>query len=82
MANMTLLTVALFNPAGAAVDMLGYVYNLAVVSLGNIIGGVVFMALPYYAIARKKPATDKIKRPIKSKSLGHPADARWPKLHL
>lgn len=53
-ANMTLLTVALFNPAGAAVNMLGYVYNLAIVSLGNIVGGVVFMALPYYAIARKK----------------------------
>lgn len=53
-ANMTLLTVALFNPAGAAVDLLGYAYNLAVVTLGNMAGGIIFMALPYYAVARKK----------------------------
>lgn len=53
-ANMTLLTAALLNPAGAAVDMMGCVYNLAIVTLGNMVGGIVFMALPYYAIGRKK----------------------------
>lgn len=53
-ANMTLLTVSLLNPAGAAVSISGYFYNLIVVTLGNMVGGIVFMALPYYAIGRKK----------------------------
>ncbi len=38
-ANMTLLTVALFNPCGAAVSFTGWLYNLAVCTLGNIVGG-------------------------------------------
>lgn len=55
-ANMTLLTAALLNPCGQAVSIGGYVYNLAVVTLGNMIGGIVFVALPYYLISKKKKA--------------------------
>lgn len=50
-ANMSLIAVALLHPAGAAVSLGGYCYNLAIVTLGNIVGGVVFMALPYYVVA-------------------------------
>lgn len=52
-ANMTLLAVALMNPMDQAVTIGGYFYNLILVTLGNIIGGVVFVALPYYAASRK-----------------------------
>lgn len=52
-ANMTLMTVALLNPAEQAVSIVGYFYNLLFVTIGNIIGGAVFVALPYYAASRK-----------------------------
>lgn len=51
-ANMTQLTLALLDPAGQAVSFGGWIYNLAAVTLGNIIGGVCFVALPYYAGAK------------------------------
>lgn len=53
-ANMTLLTIGLLEPYNAAISMSGYVYNLSVVTLGNMIGGIVFVAIPYYLISRKK----------------------------
>jgi nitrite transporter NirC len=53
-ANMTLLTVSLLAPAaGAAVSWGGWIYNIALATLGNIIGGVCFMAFPYLLISRK-----------------------------
>lgn len=55
-ANMTLLTAALFAPFKAAVSMSGYFYNIAVVTLGNIAGGVLCVALPYCLISRQKEA--------------------------
>lgn len=53
-ANMTLLTIALLNPCGASLSVGGWFYNLAVSTLGNMIGAVVFVALPYYFISRQK----------------------------
>ena len=53
-ANMTLLTSALLVPAGQAVSVNGWIFNLAAVTLGNIIGGAVFVALPYYVASRQK----------------------------
>ena len=50
-ANMTLLAIALFNPGTAAVSISGYVYNLAAVSLGNLVGAVVFLSFPYFMIS-------------------------------
>ena len=51
-ANMTQLTVALLDPAGQAVTFGGWIYNLVAVTIGNIIGGVCFVALPYFAGAK------------------------------
>ena len=45
-ANMTLLTIALLTPAGTAVSIGGWFYNLLLVTLGNMIGGIVFVSLP------------------------------------
>lgn len=53
-ANMTLLTMGLFAPFGQAVSLSGYAYNIAIVTLGNMVGGIVFLAIPYYIISRKK----------------------------
>ncbi len=52
-ANMTLFTVALLQPAHEAVSVGGFLYNLVVVTLGNIAGGAVFVAAPYYIAGRR-----------------------------
>lgn len=55
-ANMTTLTLALLNNGGnAAVSVGGYFYNLGLVTLGNVIGGVVLIAIPYYLAGRRHP---------------------------
>lgn len=53
-ANMTLLTIGLLSPMGAAVSISGYFYNLLVVTLGNMLGGILLVALPYQIIAKRK----------------------------
>lgn len=48
-ANMTLLSLAMINNGGnVAITLGGYIYNLLVVTLGNMIGGCLFVGLPYY----------------------------------
>ena len=51
-ANMTLLTLALFSPGGAAF-LGGWLYNLLVVTLGNMAGGILCVALPYWIMSGK-----------------------------
>ena len=54
-ANMTILALALINNGGnEAVTVGGYLYNLGLVSLGNMIGGVLFVAVPYIVAAKEK----------------------------
>lgn len=53
-ANMTLLTIGLLAPNGAGVSIAGYIYNIGVVTLGNMVGGLVFMAIPYYIISKNR----------------------------
>lgn len=53
-ANMTLLTVGLLNSTDAAIGLGGYVHNLLYVTLGNMVGGIFFVALPYFIIARNR----------------------------
>jgi nitrite transporter NirC len=51
-ANMTLLSLALFLPHDpAAINSALFARNLGLVTLGNIVGGALFVALPYWAIA-------------------------------
>jgi len=52
-ANMTLLTIAFFVPFSSPFPVSGYFYNLLVVTLGNMAGGIC-VALAYYVVARKK----------------------------
>lgn len=53
-ANMTLLTIGLLNPMGQALTLGGYFHNLVAVTLGNMIGGIFFVAIPYYLISKRK----------------------------
>ncbi|MCW6108947.1 formate/nitrite transporter family protein [Clostridium sporogenes] len=52
-ANMTLLSIALFIPHGLGISISGLAYNLIFVSLGNIIGGALFVGAAYYKISKK-----------------------------
>lgn len=48
-ANMTLLTLSLINNGGnEAITMGGYWFNLLTVTVGNMIGAIVLVAIPYY----------------------------------
>lgn len=53
-ANMSLLTVSLLTPSSAAVGIGGYFYNILTVTLGNMLGGILFLALPYFVISNQK----------------------------
>lgn len=55
-ANMAILTVGYLNSA-VALPIGGYVYNLALSTFGNIIGGTIFVALPYYLISKDTSKT-------------------------
>lgn len=68
-ANMTLFSMSLMMPAGEfAVSFGGAVHNLLWVSLGNFIGGTLFLALPLYYIAKestvKKVSKEKEKQKV------------------
>ncbi|MGL4569749.1 MAG: formate/nitrite transporter family protein [Clostridium sp.] len=52
-ANMTLLTIGLLSPQGAAVTVGGFIYNVGIVTLGNMVGGIL-LALCYYIISKNK----------------------------
>ncbi|HLG74519.1 MAG TPA: formate/nitrite transporter family protein [Chloroflexota bacterium] len=47
-ANMTLLALALFQPHGDSITWLGYIQNLVPVTLGNIVGGALFVGGAYW----------------------------------
>ncbi len=53
-ANMTLLTEALLNPCNVSVSLAGYFHNLLWVTLGNMIGGIIFITVPYALAAKEK----------------------------
>jgi nitrite transporter NirC len=53
-ANMTLLTISLLSPFSADVSIFGYFYNILVVTLGNMVGGILFVAMPYFIISKRE----------------------------
>ena len=54
-ANMTLLGISVLLPHDPAViSWLGYIKNLVPVSIGNLIGGAIFIGLAYWYIAKEK----------------------------
>lgn len=53
-ANMTLLTIALIIPHKANVSLYGWIHNLTAVTLGNFVGGAIFIGLAYWYISKEK----------------------------
>jgi nitrite transporter NirC len=54
-ANMTVMAVGLMDPNGIeGITIAGYLHNLLWVTIGNVIGGALFVAWPYYMIQKKK----------------------------
>jgi len=53
-ANMSLLTISLFTPFDAAISLSGYFYNILVVTAGNMVGGAIGLAVPYFIISKRK----------------------------
>ncbi|MDO4615745.1 MAG: formate/nitrite transporter family protein [Lachnospiraceae bacterium] len=51
-ANMTTLTVALIGPAAEGLSIGGWIYNLLVVTIGNMVGGICLVGLPYYLASK------------------------------
>lgn len=52
-ANMTIMALGILDPNGVAgISVGGYIYNLAVVTIGNMIGGIALVAWPYYMIQK------------------------------
>lgn len=53
-ANMTLFTTTLMNTYNSGVTIAQCLYNLLFVTLGNIVGGAICVALPYYSVSKCK----------------------------
>lgn len=53
-ANMTLLSISLLVPHPETVTLAGLAANLIPVSLGNMVGGILFVGLPYWYIGKAK----------------------------
>lgn len=54
-ANMTLLGVGLFQAHGPAVSWAGFVHNLVPVTLGNVVGGALFVGAAYWLADQPLP---------------------------
>lgn len=52
-ANMTIFGVALFSPVIQSVTIAGAAYNLVAVTLGNMVGGAIFMGLGSYILGNE-----------------------------
>ncbi|MBU1109935.1 MAG: formate/nitrite transporter family protein [Candidatus Riflebacteria bacterium] len=57
-ANMTVLTIGLLVAPGTDVTMMGYLYNLGVVGLGNLFGGALILGGGYWLAGRCTTAND------------------------
>lgn len=51
-ANMSSLTLGLLLGGNESITIGGYIYNVGVVTIGNMIGGILLVALPYYLISK------------------------------
>ncbi len=53
-ANMTALTIGILNPLDYAITLGGYFTNIFVVTAGNMVGAILFLAIPYFIISKDK----------------------------
>lgn len=53
-ANMTLLTLGLLLPHGPSITLLGYAWNLSIVSVGNFVGGGLVIGALYWLVSPER----------------------------
>lgn len=53
-ANMSVIGVGLLNPMNQVITVGGYISNLFFVTIGNMLGAIFFVALPYHLISKEK----------------------------
>lgn len=53
-ANMTTLSVGLLSPIGSELTVSNFIYNLSLSTIGNMIGGIIFLALPYIVVSKEE----------------------------
>jgi nitrite transporter NirC len=51
--NMTFITIAMLSQTASEITLLGFIYNLSIVTVGNIIGGALLTACPYFLTKTK-----------------------------
>ncbi len=76
-ANMTLLSLGLLIPHGAEISFAGGLHNLAWVTLGNIVGGALFVGMAYgFASAKNVEAPGRVSVPARESEVisGVPRD--------
>ncbi len=76
-ANMTLLSLGLLIPHGAEISLAGFGFNLAWVTLGNIVGGALFVGMAYwFASAKNVEAPGRVSVPARESEVisGVPRD--------
>ncbi|MCG7317091.1 formate/nitrite transporter family protein [Brevibacillus laterosporus] len=61
-ANMTVLTLALMLPHPETITIAGWVHNLSIVTLGNIVGGALFVGTMYWLVSPIKTKLTKGKQ--------------------
>jgi len=52
-ANMTLLAIGILSPQGMSITISGFIYNIGIVTLGNLVGGIL-LAVCYHIISKNK----------------------------
>ena len=52
-ANMGIFAMALINPVNGAITMGAALHNLLFVTIGNLVGGALFVSLPYFIISKE-----------------------------
>lgn len=57
-ANMGIIGLGWLNPMGHEIAFAAYLKNLFFVTVGNLLGAVVFVALPYHVMLRQEPDGD------------------------
>ena len=67
-ANMTLLTIALLGQAAPELSLAGMAHNLGWVTIGNIIGGALFMGLGYVQASSALPLNREQPAPLSKKT--------------
>ena len=59
-ANMTLLSISMFIPHPETVSIAGFINNLTAATIGNIIGGAIFLGVGYYMLGKNKLEDKKV----------------------